>query len=65
MLNRIIQQRWFYDMYGDGSSESPRGEHDPLVMYKRLHLPDAMEPPLVPSVLPFHTVSCFYSIEFF
>ena len=51
-MNRIIQQRWYRDAYLQNSDQNP----SEVPSYKRIRLPGALEPPTVPSVLPFHTV---------
>ncbi|PVG04770.1 protein prenylyltransferase [Serendipita vermifera] len=57
LLNRITQQRWYRDHYVQESGTGVASSK----LYRRFRLPGAMEPPPVPSVLPFHTFT--YSLE--
>lgn len=56
MLSRVLQRRWYVDMYGS-SAYSPKGKsREPdISKYYRPKLPAAMVAPLALSILPFHT----------
>ncbi|KIM34507.1 glycosyltransferase family 41 protein [Serendipita vermifera MAFF 305830] len=59
-MNRIIQKRWYRDNYIQ-SDIHKSSNSAPALPYKRIRLPGALEPPPVPSVLPFHTFT--YPLE--
>ncbi|KAG9104746.1 hypothetical protein FRC06_011228 [Ceratobasidium sp. 370] len=56
MLSRVLQRRWYVDMYGtiEKRSKGKSREVD-VSRYYRPQLPPAMVAPLALSVLPFHT----------
>jgi protein O-GlcNAc transferase len=60
MLSRLLQRRWYVDMYGTASKRSKgKSREVDVSRYSRPQLPAAMVAPLSLSVLPFHTVCAF------
>ncbi|QRW05064.1 glycosyltransferase family 41 protein [Ceratobasidium sp. AG-Ba] len=56
MLSRVLQRRWFVDMYGTAETRSTgKSREVHTSRYHRPRLPAAMVAPLALSVLPFHT----------
>ncbi|KAG8682147.1 hypothetical protein FRC09_016985, partial [Ceratobasidium sp. 395] len=56
MLSRVLQRRWYVDMYGTAEKRSKGKSREMDVSeYYRPRLPAAMVAPLALSVLPFHT----------
>jgi hypothetical protein len=56
VMNRVLQRRWYNDAHGGAQRHwSEKTVVSPG--YRRARLPGSLEPPPVPSVLPFHTVS--------
>lgn len=63
-LNRVVQQRWFKQTYRrnshSGNLEVFEGNIHEASFSARIRLPASLEPPPIPSVLPFHTASHGY-----
>ncbi|KAG8744424.1 hypothetical protein FRC10_010202 [Ceratobasidium sp. 414] len=56
LLSRMLQRRWYVDMYGTtGKKSKGKSQEVDVSRYYRPQLPAAMVPPLPLSVLPFHT----------
>ncbi|KAG9128319.1 hypothetical protein FRC07_000827 [Ceratobasidium sp. 392] len=56
MLSRVLQRRWYVDMYGTAEKRSKgKSREVDVSRYYRPLLPAAMVAPLALSVLPFHT----------
>lgn len=57
MLSRLLQRRWYTEMYGTPEKRSKgKSREIDVSKYHRPRLPAAMVAPLALSVLPFHTV---------
>ncbi|KAH7345131.1 glycosyl transferase family 41-domain-containing protein [Rhizoctonia solani] len=56
MLSRVLQRRWYMDMYGSGAySIKGKARELDISKYYRPRLPVTMVAPLALSILPFHT----------